>query len=358
MKKWECRGARQCPLPINFNTSNFISICWKGAQPCAPTFFLLFLSARLLFASGEPDAFALTGVSARVGGMGNAAIGLADDIESIYYNPAGLGNLVQSGAMATYQAPEVQTSRSFLAANWRWKNQKLPGSLGFGWLRLRSTDIELTSKDEQVLGTDTLTNDLFLWGAGVHPWANVSLGASMKYFHTAFNGFSESGLGLDVGAHAQFSPFRVGVSLTDIGGTMLQGNSVANGATVKDKVPMRLRPGVGAIIAQPFNLPITTLFDVDALMKLQDAQDARLFLGTEIWGFQDRVAFRTGFQQGNGPTFGFGARWLGLQIDYAFLYSLQLKDEHRIETATGSEILKRDLNHEKKDQGCIQSAQR
>jgi hypothetical protein len=296
-------------------------------------FIFLFLSS-FLFASGEPDAFTLTGVSARAGGMGNAAIGLSDDIDSIYYNPAGLGNLVQSGVQATYEAPEIQTSRSFLAANWRWKNPTLPGSVGFGWLRLRSADIELTSTDEQVLGADTLTNDLFLWGVGVHPWSNVSLGASMKYFHFGFDGFSESGLGADVGAHAQFSPFRVGVSLTDIGGTILQGNSVGpGGGVVKDKVPMRLRPGVGAIFAQPFNWPITTIFDVDTLLKLQDAQDARVFLGTELWGFQDRVAFRTGFQQGNGPTFGFGARWMGLQVDYAFLYSLQLKDEHRIGTS-------------------------
>ena len=53
-----------------------------------------------VLASGEPDAFALTGVGARAGGMGNAAIGLSDEIETIYYNPAGLGNLVQSGVTA------------------------------------------------------------------------------------------------------------------------------------------------------------------------------------------------------------------------------------------------------------------
>jgi hypothetical protein len=298
------------------------------------TAVILIFCARMACASGEPDAFALTGVSARAGGMGNAAIGLSDDIETIYYNPAGLGNLVQSGVLATYQAPEVQTSRSFLAANWRWKSNKLPGSIGFGWLRLRSANIELTSADERILGSDTLTNDLFLWGAGVHPWSNVSIGVAMKYFHYSFDGFNESGLGVDLGAHAQFSPFRIGVALTDVGGTILQGNSTIPGnGTVKDKVPMRLRPGVGAIFAQPFNLPITATFDVDTLLKLQDAQAARLFLGTEIWGFEDRVAFRTGFQQGNGPTFGFGGRFYGLQVDYAFLYSLQLKDEHRIGTS-------------------------
>ena len=284
-------------------------------------------------ASGEPDAFALTGIGARAGGMGNAAIGLSDEIESIYYNPAGLGNLVQSGVTAMYQAPELDTSRGFLAGNWRWKSQNLPGSVGFGWLRLRSANIELTNTDEQIIGSDSLTNDLLLWGVGVHPWSNVSMGLAMKYFRFSFDGFRESGVGVDAGVHAKWDPLRFGLALTDVGGTMLSGNSIApGGGTVKDKVPMRARPGLGALFAQPFNWPVSILFDIDALMKLQEAQDARFFTGTEIWGFRDRGAFRAGFQQSVGPTFGLGARWLGLELDYAYLYSLHLKDEHRIGT--------------------------
>jgi hypothetical protein len=53
--------------------------------------------------SGEPDAFALPGIGARPMGMGGAFIGLSDDVEAVYYNPAGLGNLIQSGVTAMYQ---------------------------------------------------------------------------------------------------------------------------------------------------------------------------------------------------------------------------------------------------------------
>ena len=100
-------------------------------------------------------------------------------------------------------------------------------------------------------------------------------------------------------AHVQLSLFRFGVSLTDIGGTMLQGNSIdPNDGTVSDKVPMRLRPGVGAIFAELFNWLITATFDVDTLWKLQDAQDARVFMGTEIWGFQGPRRFPHGIPTG------------------------------------------------------------
>lgn len=292
-----------------------------------------FRTPHSAFGAGEPDAFALVGLSARAGGMGNAGVGLADDIESLYYNAAGLGNLVQSGITATYQAPTMETSRGFVAGSWRWKSDRLPGSLGAGWLRLSSRNIELTSTDERVLGEDDLSNDMFLWGAGVHPWSNVSVGLAMKYLRYSFNGFSQSGLGIDAGVHAQWNPFRFGVALTDIGGTVVSGDSVVSGsAKARDKVPMRFKPGVAAIVPEPFQWPITFIADVDLLVKLQGEQDVRVFSGTEIWGFRDRAAFRAGFQEGNGPTFGFGARWLGLQIDYAYLYSFELKDEHRIGT--------------------------
>src|SRR3954470_5308690 len=102
---------------------------------------LLVTSFRLSRASGEPDAFALPGVGARPGGMGGAFVGLSDDIESVYYNPAGLGNLVQSGVTAMYQTPSLETSRGFLGFNKRWVHPRLPGSFGFGWLRLNSSDI-------------------------------------------------------------------------------------------------------------------------------------------------------------------------------------------------------------------------
>lgn len=295
--------------------------------------FLCSLLSTYGFASGEPDAFALQGVGARPMGMGGAFAGLADDLESIYYNPAGLGNLMQSGVTAMYQAPALDTSRSFLAFNKRVAHPIFPGSLAFGWLRLHSAAIELTSTDEQILGTDSLTNDLFMLGLGVHPWSHVSLGAMMKYMRFAFNGFSESGFGFDLGAHAQYNPIRFGLTLSDIGGTVLSGSSINPGSPdASDRVPTRLRAGLGLVLPQPFDWPIHVNLDADQLIKLQDAQDSRFFLGGEIWGFKGKAAFRTGFQQGNGPTLGFGARWGNFQLDYAFLVSHNLRDEHRMGT--------------------------
>lgn len=234
-----------------------------------------------------------------------------------------------------YQTPSIDTSRSFFAASKRWSHPQFPGSVAFGWLHMRSADIELTSgpDTQQILGSANLSNDLFLLGVGVHPWEHWSFGATVKYFHFGFDGFSEGGVGYDLGVHAQYNPLRFGVNFSDLGGTRLTGSSIDPASPdVSDVVPARMRPGIGLALHSPFNLPTTVNLDVDGLIKLQGAQEARVFTGGEAWVFQDRFALRTGYMQGNGPTMGFGLRFGPLQIDYSFLLSLYLQDEHRIGT--------------------------
>jgi hypothetical protein len=299
------------------------------AIPLFALIFLLFPYA--VHASGEPDAFALNGIGARAGGMGGAFIGLSDGIEAVYYNPAGLGTLKQSGFTTMYQTPMLDTSRGFLGANKAWEHEVISGSIAFGWLRLQSKDIELTNVDEQVRGTDTLSNDLLMLGAGVKPFEHIALGLALKYFRYSFDGFTESGLGYDIGMHATYGFFRFGLALTDLDGTLLKGSSIdPSSPDVSDKVPMRLRPGIAFVFEQPFRLPIDFAFDVDQMIKLQDAQETRLSAGGEIWGFHKRVALRGGYQEASGPTLGVGLRVGKLQFDYSYLISLHLEDENRL----------------------------
>ena len=263
--------------------------------------------------------------------MGGAFIGLSDDIESVYYNPAGLGNLKQSGFTTMYQTPSLQTSRGFLAVNKAWDHPILPGSVALGWLRLQSKDIELTSADEQILGTDTLSNDLLILGVGVHPFEHFSVGGSVKYFHFAFDGFKESGVGFDIGMHAQYDWFRFGAVLTDLDGTTLHGSSIDPTAPdVSDTVPARFRPGVAFVFNHPLGIPLDIDYDADEILKLQDAQETRLFTGLELWGFDRHAALRGGYQEGSGPTLGVGLRVAGLELNYSYLISLNLEDENRL----------------------------
>jgi hypothetical protein len=312
-------------------------IAQRHRRPIKSSYIVILISlicirfCRSAFASGEPDAFAINGVGARQGGMGGAFIGLSDDIESVYYNPAGLGNLKTAGFTSMYQTPSLETSRGFLAFNKNWDDPVLPGSVAVGWLRMQSKDIELTNTDEQVLGNDTLANDLVLIGAGVHPFEHIALGATVKYFRFAFDGFKESGFGIDLGAHGDYGVFRFGAALTDLDGTTLHGNSITAGSPdASDKVPMRLRPGVAVVLPHPFGFPLDLDADADEIIKLEGPQETRLFLGLELWGFEKHVALRGGYQEQSGPTVGAGIMLSGWQLDYSYLISLHLMDESRL----------------------------
>ena len=283
--------------------------------------------------AGEPDAFALSGLGARPAAMGGAFTGLADDVEAVYYNPAGLGWVKESAITAMVQPAALDTSRSFLALDKTWRHDRFPGGVGLGWVHLGSKNIEITNAEEKVLGTDNLSNDLLLLSSGVRAFEHVSLGGAVKYFRFAFHGFSESGFGYDLSVQAQYEYVRFGLDWTDLSGTVLSGKSITWAQTdVTDKVPSRFRPGVAFLWPQPYGLPIHLKYATDALMNLEGSQDLRFFTGGEVLGWDDRAAFRMGFQEGTGPTFGAGARLKCLQVDYSYLLSLHLRDEHRIST--------------------------
>ncbi len=56
--------------------------------------FLVFIAANCFAGNGNSTAnFLLSGPGSRARGMGNAYTGVAADITSIYWNPAGLGQL-------------------------------------------------------------------------------------------------------------------------------------------------------------------------------------------------------------------------------------------------------------------------
>src|SRR6185312_10499950 len=84
-----CRGA---PLCARFTQD------WLGAQRCAPTILIaLFLMSPFVSAASNVGtsgaAFLEIAPGARPVGMGQAYTGVADDIDAIYWNPAGLARM-------------------------------------------------------------------------------------------------------------------------------------------------------------------------------------------------------------------------------------------------------------------------
>ena len=62
----------------------------------------IFICCIIFFNVKAYSLFDDMGVGARVPGMGNAFVAVADDVHSVYYNPAGLSNIERPKVMASH----------------------------------------------------------------------------------------------------------------------------------------------------------------------------------------------------------------------------------------------------------------
>jgi hypothetical protein len=156
-----------------------------------------FLLITLAFAQngGIPGGFLNYGMSPRTIAMGKAFTGLADDQEAIYYNPAGLVQLMGHNIKASYL--------SLYGAQLNYLGYGLP-TKNFGSLSLSL--INLTSND--VISRDTLGNEFpgfgftqncFIFTYAYQPLRMIGLGANLKLVTSKITRYGAVGMGGDLG---------------------------------------------------------------------------------------------------------------------------------------------------------------
>jgi hypothetical protein len=183
----------------------------------------------LLWAGGAMAAFEYAGVSARPMAMGGAFVGLADDVNALYYNPAGLAFIKEREETFMHAGKLGVLSRDYIAL-------AVP-TAGFYVFR----DQAVLESEE---GEASMSESIYSASYGIKLLPLVSLGASGKIMVMKSPLGSDVGLGIDVGALLKpVEMISVGVlvrnigggNLGKIGGEALDVNpEVAVGAAVKD----------------------------------------------------------------------------------------------------------------------------
>jgi hypothetical protein len=159
--------------------------------------------------------------------MGGAYTALADDVNALYYNPAGLALIGrQSG----------ETSRAefgFTHTQWLldskfdfagFAQQTRLGTFGLGLIRLGTGNQEARDENRQVLGEYSASDSVYTLGygktfEGIGPKGALGLGANLKYLESRIGSDSASTVALDVGAVRRFErvPLSFGLSVLNIG---------------------------------------------------------------------------------------------------------------------------------------------
>ena len=316
--------------------------------------------------------FLKIGPGARVDSLGGAFGALANDVTSIYWNPAGLSQLEKTSFSDTHTVWLADIRYNYLA--FATPIEKV-GTLGASITFLNVPDMEITT-----LAKPDGTGLWFsAWDAAVSvayarqlyekaEGARLSFGINAKYIHQQIHRESANGVAVDVGTlyHTGWRSLRIGMAFSNFGPEMrFSGPDLEAGAeeagdarnaayrpypdttnptrkaeleTVEFPLPSNFRLGIAYdVVATGDNL-LTLALDGNH----PNDNSERLNFGVEYW-YKKMAAIRGGYKLRLGPnrsddeeglTLGLGIHlnfgMRRLSLDYAYADFGHLQQAHRV----------------------------
>src|ERR1051326_2352190 len=159
--------------------------------------------------------FLKIGAGARSTAMGDAFVGVADDVNAIYYNPAGL---------ATLKNPELAAMHTqwFQGMNYDFGAFALPsdvGTFGISAATLKADDLEKRSADESFQGNFESLDSAYSLANAKEVRERLSVGVTARYLREKIDTASAGAWSGDIGVVKDFEsrPFRLGLAIRHFG---------------------------------------------------------------------------------------------------------------------------------------------
>lgn len=313
---------------------------------------------------------------ARANAMGNTGTALADDINAIYWNPAGLGfldyfdppygydpdkELEEFNQLSLSYSPWLPNFNAGLSyGNLAWGRfyEPLNGTIAANFIFMDLGEFEQTNEVGDVQGKFFSQEYVLGISYGTIIAPDLAAGVQIKYIRSDLTGTSSVGTGGTSGAGVSVAfdiglswkpvdfwifedRFSVGFNLQNIGPRMTYVNEA-------DPIPTQVRLGIAAkLIEDEFN-ELTATVDVGKLLVYRDDAGSdplptslitawqrpggELSAGFEWW-YQQIVAFRGGVfvePQNLGDrkfgTFGLGIRYDMFNLDFGYIVTFE--DNH------------------------------
>jgi hypothetical protein len=259
------------------------------------------------------------GAGARASGMGGAFVAVADDATAGYWNPAGLSqmDLYVYQACLQYAILPNDASLSFLSYAFLVPNV---GNFSIAWMNFSIGAIDTNDENAEFLGHfSNSENTVFVsYGRKVYGLVpGLSLGASLKFLHQGYEGYSAMGPGLDLGVLWQpilYWDHMVGLNVQN-----LSQHLYANGGGVESSlINAKLGAAFKFLRSEDvlyFNHLIQT---VD--LEVSEHSHFNIRIGAEYW-YTQTLGVRAGYT-GQEMTAGLSYRPENFEIDYAYHYDL------------------------------------
>ncbi len=367
----------------DLQVSKKAKIRWTDKLRCHLSRLLILVSAVVMFSSTIPSEattnvgtagaqFLKIGPGARVDSLGGAFSAIANDVTTIYWNPAGLSQLKKTSFSDTHTVWLADVRYNYLA--FATPIEKV-GTLGASVTFLNVPDTEITTLAKPD-GTglwysawDTAVSlaysrQLYQKESGT----NLSIGINAKYIHQQIHRESARGVAIDVGTlyHTGWRSLRIGMSFSNFGPEMsFSGPDLETGVeeagdertadyhpfpdttnparkaeleTIEYPLPSNFRLGVAYDLIDNESNLLTIALDGNH----PNDNSERLNIGLEYW-FKKMAAIRAGYKFRLGPdrsddqeglTLGLGVHLkfsqTRLSLDYAFADFGYLQQAHRV----------------------------
>ncbi|MBI5555148.1 MAG: PorV/PorQ family protein [Elusimicrobia bacterium] len=290
-------------MPKSIANSGLITMILAGLLLGFPL-----VAAAQALNGGQPGSFLHLGQSARAQGMGNCFVAISDDVTAIYYNPAGLTQLLKYELNTFYCPLWEDTNYNFLG--YAHPLEKM-GTFGVALINMTTGEFE---KRETIISepTNFTVNDrAFLFSYG-HNFSNrLSVGTTVKSIKKTVDIYSGSAFGIDAGALYRFlgNQLSVGANFQNLMAPAPKLQSAG------DKYPLYSKFGVAYKIESALTNwedKLILALDVDYSSFLK----AKNHFGIEYW-YGKNLALRLGKDINNYMTFGMGVNYASFSFDYA-----------------------------------------
>ncbi len=263
--------------------------------------------------------FLLAAPAARPDALGQAFSAVADDVNTLVYNPAGLGLLRRPEAGYSRHEFVAGVHQDFLALAIPLGR---PGVVGLAYQALGTKPFDSTGGDPgAVWGTASEWMVLLGWGRS---FGRVQAGVAAKRVERELGDWKSEGAAADLGLRWVPSQRLALAAVMVNAGPIL-------GSAPPGCYPLSWRAGLGWNAVETERHHLTEVTD---LLYSRVSREIRWGAGLEYW-YRDTGALRAGWamdrfdSQQEGASFGAGFRWGGAQWDYSVRPFASLGASHR-----------------------------
>jgi hypothetical protein len=278
---------------------------------------LLFLFISCNIYSSEPGfEFLRSEVGARPAALGGAFVGVDGDINSLFYNPAGLASIKNKIGTFTY----INHILDINAGIFGYAQPLLDkGVVGIGINYINYGELEGRNENGLPLGNFNAYDYSLILSYSNEIFANVKAGVNGKFINSKIENYSATAYALDLGFiyRIEKHDLNIGFSFMNIG------NNTKAFINTKESLPSHIKAGVSKRLA---HLPVLLCGEIRRFRG-----GTFQYLGGGEIIFNKRIKGRVGYNSNGkdqhfgitddtyaGMSFGMGFELSSFNIDYAF----------------------------------------